>query len=124
MEIIYVSNDEVHQLMAEELAYKYGAMIHKSHFDNTPPNGHWFDAVLYDLDAVGPPCWPALLERIFAEARRYSKAAHGYGISDKMAAALGRHKIAVAQRLCPELMRTLCQAARQTFASPTRTVID
>ena len=44
-------------------------------------------------------------------------AVHGYGIADEQAQALRRHGVAVAQRLHPALLRSLCKAARRSRAT-------
>lgn len=117
MEIIYVSNDEVHQSLAEELAIRYGVTITGCRLGDALPDSRRFDAVVYDFDAVEHCHWPMLLARIMREERTCPMAIHSYLISDKQAATLQRHGIAAEQRLCASMFCDLCRAARKRLTT-------
>jgi hypothetical protein len=117
MEVLYVTDDEVHRSLAEELALGCGARLWVYRPEAAPPEGLRFDVFLYDLDAVGHSYRPALLSRVFAEGRGRPRGVHGYEIADEQIARFRRHGIAVAQRLQAELLWRLCRAARQRMAA-------
>ena len=48
---------------------------------------------------------------------RLGSLVHGYDITDEQARTLRRHGVAVAQRLHPALLRSLCKAALRNHAT-------
>jgi hypothetical protein len=76
-----------------------------------------FDAVLYYLDNVPRADQPAFLEGHCLGIPECPTAVHGYCITDEQAEALGRHGVAVAERLHPALLHSLCKAAHRSRAT-------
>ena len=109
MRIAYVNTDEVNQDLAERTASEYCAAVCILVPEGPPPDG-LFDAVLYNLDDVPRDQQPAFLEELCLGTTDCPTAVHGYGIADEQAQALRRHGVAVAQRLHPALLRSLCTA--------------
>ena len=124
IEIIYVTNDAVHQSMAEEFALEFGAMITRLRPEKAPPVGTWFDAVLYDLDAMALHCRPSHLAKVISGRSKCPTAVHGYYVSGRMVSLLRRHRIAASRRLSPELFRWLCQSVRDHLDARTSSVIE
>ena len=110
MRIAYVAIDEVNQALADRMAAKCGAIICHLRPGEVHPDGQ-FDAVLYNLDDVPRDQQPAFLEGLCLGAPDCPSAVHGYAIADEQAQALGRQGVAVAQRLHPALLRSLCRRA-------------
>ena len=111
MRIAYVNTYEVNQDLAERTASEYCAAVCIRVPEGPPPDG-LFDAVLYNLDEVPRDQRSALLERLCQATPHRPTAVHGYDITDEQARTLRRHGVAVAQRLHPALLRSLCKAAR------------
>ena len=82
-----------------------------------------FDAVLYNLDDVPRDQQPAFLEELCLGTTDCPTAVHGYGIADEQAQALRRHGVAVAQRLHPALLRSLCTAGLCKAARRSRATV-
>jgi hypothetical protein len=116
MRIAYVNTDEVNQDLAERTASEYCAAVCILVPEGPPPDG-LFDAVLYNLDEVPRDQRSALLERLRQATPHRPTAVHGYDITDEQARTLRRHGVAVAQRLHPALLRSLCKAALRSHAT-------
>jgi len=116
MRIAYVNTDEVNQDLAERTALEYCAAVCILVPEGPPPDG-LFDAVLYNLDEVPRDQRSALLERLRQATPHRPTAVHGYDITDEQARTLRRHGVAVAQRLHPALLRSLCKAALRGHAT-------
>jgi hypothetical protein len=110
MRIAYATTDDVNHALAARLAGPFGATVTPFHPEHVRPRGR-FDAVLYDLDRVPPDRRPGLLEEILSGAPACPKAVHGYSLTEEQAAATRLRGVAVAQRLHPDLVHTLCRAA-------------
>jgi hypothetical protein len=116
MRIAYVNTDEVNQDLAERTASEYCAAVCILVPEGPPPDG-LFDAVLYNLDEVPRDQRSALLERLRQATPHRPTAVHGYVITDGQARTLRWHGVAVAQRLHPALLRSLCKAALRSHAT-------
>jgi hypothetical protein len=116
MRIAYVAADEVNQTVAARMAAECGAIICRLSPQAVVPDG-LFDAVLYNLDDVPRVEQPAFLEGHCLGMPDCPTAVHGYCITDEQAEALGRHGVAVAERLHPALVHSLCKAARRSRAT-------
>jgi hypothetical protein len=122
MRIAYVNTDEVNQDLAERTASEYCAAVCILVPEGPPPDG-LFDAVLYNLDDVPRDQQPAFLEELCLGTTDCPTAVHGYGIADEQAQALRRHGVAVAQRLHPALLRSLCTAGLCKAARRSRATV-
>ena len=122
MRIGYVTTDEVNHALAARMAAKCGAIICHLCPREVHPDG-LFDAVLYNLDDVPRDQQPAFLEELCLGTTDCPTAVHGYGIADEQAQALRRHGVAVAQRLHPALLRSLCTAGLCTAARRSRATV-
>jgi hypothetical protein len=116
MRIAYVAADEVNQTLAARMAAECGAIIRRLSPEEVFPDG-LFDAVLYNLDDVPRAEQPAFLEGHCLGIPDCPTAVHGYCITDEQAEALGRHGVAVAERLHPALLQRLCNAAHRSRAT-------
>jgi hypothetical protein len=116
MRIAYVATDEVNQTFAARMAAECGAIICHLRPEEELPDG-LFDAVLYNLDDVPRAEQPAFLEEHCLGMPDCPTAVHGYCITDEQAEALGRHGVAVAARLRPALLHSLCKAVRRNRAT-------
>jgi len=116
MRIAYVNTDEVNQDLAERTASDYCAAVCILVPEGPPPDG-LFDVVLYNFDEVPRDQRSALLERLRQATPHRPTAVHGYDITDEQARTLRRHGVAVAQRLHPALLRSLCKAALRNHAT-------
>ena len=116
MRITYVSTDEVNQDLAARIAAKFGVGVCKRLPKDRMPDD-LCDAVLYNLDDVPRAEQPAFLEWHCLGIADCPTAVHGYCITDEQAEALGRHGVAVADRLHPALLHSLCKAARRSRAT-------
>jgi hypothetical protein len=116
MRIAYVTTDEVNQAMVARIAEPFGAAVTQYDPGRPGTNGR-FDAVLYDLDCVPAGDRMALLVEILSGSSPQPKAVHGYCLSEEQAAVLRRHGVAVAQRLQPKLVRTLCRATLRSLTT-------
>jgi hypothetical protein len=116
MRIAYVATDEVNQALAAQMAAPCGAIVCHLSPGEVPPDG-LFDAVLYHLDGVPREQRSPFLSGLGLGAPDCPTAGHGYGITDEQAQSLGRHGVAVAERLRPALLRSLCKAARRIRAT-------
>jgi hypothetical protein len=112
MRIAYVNIDEVNRDLAARMAAKFGAVVCELLPQDPPPDGQ-FDAVLYNLDDVPRNQRFALVEGLRRGNAGHPTAAHGYDISDEQAETLRRGGVAVSPRLDAELLRSLCEAARE-----------
>ena len=116
MRIAYVATDEVNQTFAARMAAECGAIICHLRPEEELPDG-LFDAVLYNLDDVPGAERTAFLEGHCLGIPDCPTAVHGYCLTDEQAEALGRHGVAVAERLRPALLHSLCKAARRSRAT-------
>jgi hypothetical protein len=116
MRIAYVATDEVNQTLAARMAAECGAIIRRLSPEEVLPDG-LFDAVLYNLDDVPGAERTAFLEGHCLGIPDCPTAVHGYCLTDEQAEALGRHGVAVAARLRPALLHSLCKAARRSRAT-------
>jgi len=116
MRIAHVTTDEVNQALALQVATPLGVTV--TPLGPEEMSKHvLFDAVVYDLDRVAPDRRPALLNEIRSEKTAVPMAVYGYCLSEKQAAELRFHGVAVAQRLHSALIRTLAKAALQNLAT-------
>jgi hypothetical protein len=113
MDILYVSDDEVHQAMAADLGLACGATIHAIGPADEPPDSRRFSGVLYDLDSVPHRRRAGYLARILSPGRARPTAVHGYQVTDEQAAMLRLRGISVGERLRLGLLQALCGAARR-----------
>ena len=108
MRIAYMTNDEVNQNLAAEMAAECGAAICVPLPTDPSPDGQ-FHAVLYDLDDLQKYRRGEIIALILSSPSTRPRAVHGYDITDEQAKALRRHGVAVCQRLRSGLIRSLCQ---------------
>ena len=122
MRIAYVNTDEVNQdLGGTDRLGVLRRCLHTGSGRSTPDG--LFDAVLYNLDDVPRDQQPAFLEELCLGTTDCPTAVHGYGIADEQAQALRRHGVAVAQRLHPALLRSLCTAGLCKAARRSRATV-
>jgi hypothetical protein len=115
VQIGYMTTDEVNRDLVERLAAECGAVAHALSPGEMPRRGA-FDAVLFDLDAIPRSQRPALFAEIVSRAG-YPRGIHGYDLEEEQARSLRLAGVAVAQRLLPELIQTLCRTVLRKLAS-------
>src|SRR5579864_8443584 len=116
MRIAYIAADEVNAALAAEMSESLGASVTVFHPEESISHS-WYDAALFDLDSVAPERRSALLKEVRSARRTCPSAVHGYSLTEDEAGEFARGGVAVAQRLDPGLLRTLCSAARRELVS-------
>jgi hypothetical protein len=114
--IAYKNSDMVNQVVAVQLAKRYGAVVRGLHPKDPLPVG-LYDAVLYNLDDVSMHRRCDVLSEILREPARCPRAAHGCDLSEDEVASLRMRGVAVAQRLQLDLFRILCRTVLQGLPS-------
>jgi hypothetical protein len=109
MHIAYFTRDEVNSHLAAEIAGPFGASLETLQ-PEAVRGDRQFDAALYDLDCVAPEGRAALLDELLSGRPNCPRAVHGYCQTEEQALAIRLSGVAVAQRLEPDLIRTLCEA--------------
>jgi hypothetical protein len=111
MRVAYVSTDEVNLDLAERIAAKCGAEVHR-HLPKDPSPTGFFDGVLYNLDDMASQEREAFLEGFRRGKPDRPTAVHGYDITEDQASALFRNGVAAARHLHANLLRFLVTAAQ------------
>jgi hypothetical protein len=123
MRIAYVTTDEVHEHLAQDMAASQETSLFPLSPRDPHPDGE-FDAVLYDWDYLPPGERSEVLKELLAGPACYSRAVHGYNLPESQEQCLRECEVAVFRQLQPEafLLLRLARSGPKRTAQGTRLV--
>ncbi len=109
MFLAYLTNDEVNQAIATQMAGDCGVALYPLTERDAPPDSQC-EALLYDLDYLSPDCRRKTLTELVSASLSCPVAVHSYNLEPDQVKALLRNGVAVCRRLEPAVFLAL-QAA-------------
>jgi hypothetical protein len=117
MRIEYLSNDDVNQQLAVQLADQCGATLEVRSFED-PPSRHAYDFVVYDLDYLPATQRDQILGELLARPVRLPLVVHSFNLQAKEIAGLEANGVRVFCRLGLDLFLKLRRLKQEIDRQP------